>query len=100
MIVVDFTHIISIGIPVSLTLLYSTGPKGILFSGSSTKNTITGPFLYLGPPKYSITSGLPPKCLPVQAAGPESATAATTALPFLLLTIRTFRYLYQFFKYC
>jgi hypothetical protein len=28
--------------------------------------------VYLEPPKCSITSGLPPKCFPVHAAGPES----------------------------
>src|SRR3990170_5559760 len=99
MIVVEFTHIFSIGIPASLILLYSTGPKGTLFSGSSTKETITGPFLYLRPPKYSITSGLPPKCLPVQAAGPESEIAAITAFPFFVLTIMTLRYLYQFLRW-
>src|SRR3989344_2940332 len=83
----------------SLILAYSTGPSGILFLGSSTKKIITAPFLYRDPPRYSITSGDPPKCFPVQAAGPESAIAATTARPFSVLTINTFLYLYQSRRY-
>src|SRR3989339_1802400 len=89
-IVEKYCHIFIKSFP--LKSLYTTGPNFILFSGSSTKKTKTAPFLYRAPPRYSITSGLPPKCFPVQTAGPESASAVTTALPLTVLTINSFLY--------